>query len=331
MSTIELTAADEAKVEEFAGSLFVACLATMELANVELGIRLGLYEALARRGAGDARGARDRDRHRRAVRAGVARAAGGRGCRRGRRHRRRRRMSVGSSCPNAHAHVLLDDDSEACMKPCAAVVPWVAKAIDIMVEEFRRGTRRGVRAVRPARRPGRVHPSGVREPPDPALAAGAARRAGEADLGSTRCGSPRSAAVRAVAAITIARAYPNVEVDGYRPRRGVDRRRTARGRRRGRRRSGAVRARDAADPADRRRLRPRHGDRDAPRRARPGRHPPHDEDARRRRRRGARRRRADRGRRSRCRPTRWSASSTRSARCTASRSACRTAARAPAP
>ena len=42
--------------------------------------------------------------------------------------------------PNAHAHVLLDDDSEACMKPCAAVVPWVAKAIDIMVEEFRSGT-----------------------------------------------------------------------------------------------------------------------------------------------------------------------------------------------
>ena len=26
------------------------------------------------------------------------------------------------------------------MKPCAAVVPWVAKAIDIMVEEFRHGT-----------------------------------------------------------------------------------------------------------------------------------------------------------------------------------------------
>jgi hypothetical protein len=40
---------------------------------------------------------------------------------------------------NAHAHVLLDDDSEECMKPCAAVVPWVGKAIDIMVEEFRRG------------------------------------------------------------------------------------------------------------------------------------------------------------------------------------------------
>ena len=50
MTTIELTAADESKIEEFAGSLFNACLATMELANVELGIRLGLYEALA--GAG---------------------------------------------------------------------------------------------------------------------------------------------------------------------------------------------------------------------------------------------------------------------------------------
>src|SRR3954467_6788175 len=50
MSAIELTAADEARVEEFAGVLFGACLATMELANVELGVRLGLYEALA--GAG---------------------------------------------------------------------------------------------------------------------------------------------------------------------------------------------------------------------------------------------------------------------------------------
>src|SRR2546429_8143507 len=47
MPAIELTAADEAKVEEFAGGLFGACLATMELANVELGVRLGLYEALA--------------------------------------------------------------------------------------------------------------------------------------------------------------------------------------------------------------------------------------------------------------------------------------------
>lgn len=50
MGAIKLTAADEIKVEEFSGSLFMACLATMELANVELGVRLGLYEILA--GAG---------------------------------------------------------------------------------------------------------------------------------------------------------------------------------------------------------------------------------------------------------------------------------------
>src|SRR5207342_227438 len=36
--------------------------------------------------------------------------------------------------------VLLEDDSEACMKACAGVVPWAGKAIDIMVDEFRRGT-----------------------------------------------------------------------------------------------------------------------------------------------------------------------------------------------
>ena len=50
MATIALTESDEGGVEEFAGKLFGACLATMELANIELGIRLGLYESLA--GAG---------------------------------------------------------------------------------------------------------------------------------------------------------------------------------------------------------------------------------------------------------------------------------------
>ncbi len=50
MSTIELADADEARIEQFAGDLFAACLASLELANVQLGVRLGLYEALA--GAG---------------------------------------------------------------------------------------------------------------------------------------------------------------------------------------------------------------------------------------------------------------------------------------
>src|SRR5215471_1519801 len=50
MASVELTTEDESRVAEFAESLFMACLATMELANVELGIRLGLYEVLS--GAG---------------------------------------------------------------------------------------------------------------------------------------------------------------------------------------------------------------------------------------------------------------------------------------
>ena len=50
MTTIELSATDAAAAEDFAGTLFMAALGAMELANVELGIRLGLYEALAGRG-----------------------------------------------------------------------------------------------------------------------------------------------------------------------------------------------------------------------------------------------------------------------------------------
>src|SRR4051794_22457502 len=55
MTSIELTSEDEAEVEEFAGNLFMSCLAAMELANIELGVRLGLYEALAGTGPVTAR------------------------------------------------------------------------------------------------------------------------------------------------------------------------------------------------------------------------------------------------------------------------------------
>jgi hypothetical protein len=138
MTPIELTADDEARVEELAGNLFLACLATVELANVELGVRLGLYEALAGAGAMTP-GAL-------AAKAGIAEryaqewleqqaVAGIVDVEDTAKPALERRFILS----NAHAHVLLDDDSEACMKPCAAVVPWVGKAIDIMVEEFRRG------------------------------------------------------------------------------------------------------------------------------------------------------------------------------------------------
>jgi len=139
MSVVEVTAAESAEVEEFAGSLFVACLATMELANVELGVRLGLYDALAAAGpstAADlAQSASIVQRYaqewleQQAV-AGVIEVEDPS------RPAAERRFTL----PNAHAHVLLDEDSEACMKPCAAVVPWLARAIDIMVAEYPSGT-----------------------------------------------------------------------------------------------------------------------------------------------------------------------------------------------
>ncbi len=84
MPVIELADGEESTVEEFAGDLFGSCLAAMELANVELGIRLGLYEVLA--GAGPVNGADLASRAGIAerYRAGVARAAGGGGRRHGR-------------------------------------------------------------------------------------------------------------------------------------------------------------------------------------------------------------------------------------------------------
>lgn len=116
--------------------------------------------------------------------------------------------------PNAHAHVLLDDDSEACMKPCAAIVPWTGKAIDIMVEEFRRGAGAafGLFDLHDVQA-GFTRPVFVNHltqhwlPAVPevqaALDAGVPVRIAEVGCGE------------GMAAVTIARRYPNVEVDGY--------------------------------------------------------------------------------------------------------------------
>jgi 2-polyprenyl-3-methyl-5-hydroxy-6-metoxy-1,4-benzoquinol methylase len=138
MAIIDLSPSDETVVEEFSGSLFMACLASLELANVELGIRLGLYENLAKHGpmnadelatAADIATRYALEWLEQQAMAGVLTVDDvGAGS-------RERRFTL----PNAHAHVLLDDDSDACMKPCAAVVPWLATALDVMTAEFRRG------------------------------------------------------------------------------------------------------------------------------------------------------------------------------------------------
>ncbi|MCJ7670579.1 MAG: class I SAM-dependent methyltransferase [Acidimicrobiia bacterium] len=213
MPAIELTDTDASRVEEFAERLFGACLATMELANVELGVRLGLYQALA--GAGPMTSTVL------AHRAGIAE-----------RYAREwlEQQAVAGvvevddvtkspgdrqfELPNAHAHVLLDDDSEACMKPCAAVVPWVSKAIDFMVEEFRQGTGASfglfdLHDVQAAfTRPVFVNhltQNWLPALPDVQRKLDAGERVRIAEVG---CGE-------GLAAITIARAYTNVEADGY--------------------------------------------------------------------------------------------------------------------
>ena len=213
MTTIALTQADEERVEVFAGRLFEACLATMELANVELGERLGLYEALA--GAGPLTPAAL------AERAGIApryarewleqqAVAGVVDVDDATKAPEARRFEL----PNAHAHVLLDDDSEACMKPCAAVVPWLSKAIDIMVEEFRQGTGAAfgsfdLHDVQAAfTRPVFVNhltQNWLPALPEVQRKLDSGARVRIAEVG---CGE-------GLAAITIARAYANAEVDGY--------------------------------------------------------------------------------------------------------------------
>jgi len=211
--TIELTSDDEVKVEEFSGNLFMACLATMELANVELGIRLGLYQALA--GAGpvtaatlaSTAGIADRYALEWLEQQAVAGVVEVDDLSRPAEERRFR-------LPNAHAHVLIEDDSEACMKPCAAVVPWLSKAIEIMVDEFRDGTGAtfgsfDLHDIQAAfTRP--VFMNHLTQNWLPAIPEVQAKlRAGErVRIAEVGCGE-------GVAALTIARAYPSAEVDGF--------------------------------------------------------------------------------------------------------------------
>lgn len=213
MTTIEVRPEDEAGVEELSGRLFMACLGTMELANVELGVRLGLYDALASAGPVTAADlARSADIGARYAQEWLEQqaVAGVVDVEDPALSADERRFSL----PRAHAHVLLDDDSDACMKPCAAVVPWLAKAIDIMVDEFRLGNGAAfgqfdLHDVQAAfTRPAFVnHLTQEWIPALPAVHAKLSRgeRVRVAEIG---CGA-------GVASITLAKAYPNVEIDGF--------------------------------------------------------------------------------------------------------------------
>ena len=213
MAVIDLSPGDESAVEEFSGALFMACLASIELANVELGIRLGLYESLAKHGpmtADELATSADivtryaQEWLEQQAMAGVLEvenvSAGS----------RERRFTL----PNAHAHVLIDDDSDACMKPCASVVPWLATALDVMTAEFRAGDGAAfsefdlhdIQAAftRPAFRNHLVQ-SWLPAVEDVHARLAAGEQVRIADIG---CGE-------GLASITIAEAFPNARVDGF--------------------------------------------------------------------------------------------------------------------
>jgi 2-polyprenyl-3-methyl-5-hydroxy-6-metoxy-1,4-benzoquinol methylase len=212
-TTIDLTQQDTAQVEAFSGQLFMAGLGALELLSVELGLRLGLYEALAGHGPttvaelASATGIAERYAQewleQQAVSGtldvdDVERAPGDRTY----------------TLPPAHAHVLLDPDSPANTTPVAGFVAAGGRILPMVADAFRRGG--GVpyadyevhdlqaAFTRPAFKQSLVQEW------LPALADIQCRLdAGEAlRIAEIGCGE-------GMAAIAIAAAYPRVRVDGF--------------------------------------------------------------------------------------------------------------------
>jgi 2-polyprenyl-3-methyl-5-hydroxy-6-metoxy-1,4-benzoquinol methylase len=212
MTTITLTEEDGPRVEAFAGSLFMAALGAFEALNVELGLRLGLYEKLTEAGPltsgelADAAGIHERYARewleQQAV-SGVLDVDDASAPAEARRF----------SLLAAHAHVLLDQDSEAYMAPAINFVPLGGWAIDAVAEAFRTGggvpyATYGIHDVQAAfSRPAFVNR--LTQEWLPAVTDVHERlSSGPGRVAEIGCGE-------GVAAIQIALAYPGVTVDGY--------------------------------------------------------------------------------------------------------------------
>lgn len=212
MTTIAVSDADVAGVEEFAERLLGVALGALELLNVELGIRLGLYEKLAgprpSTAAELAQAASIDERYTREwleqqtvakiVEVDDPTAGPGDRC---------------FSLPAAHAHVLLDRDSEAYVAPLAGFVTLAATALDAVAEAFRTGRGvpyhdYGVHDLQAAfTRP--VFVNHLASSWLPALPDVHAKlEAGTARVAEIGCGE-------GVAAVQIAAAFPGVTVDGF--------------------------------------------------------------------------------------------------------------------
>lgn len=211
--TITTTELDATKVEELSGRLFMAGLEALELLNMELGLRLGLYAALAEQGPLTTRGLADA--------AGVAERYA--------REWLEQQAVTGIvevddagkdasarvySLPVEHSHVLLDIDSPANTSPVAAFVAEAGRMLPAVIEAFRTGggvpyADYAIHDLQAAfTRPVFVNELAhgwLAALPDlyPRLVAGEALRVAEIGCGE------------GIAAITIARAFPQVTVVGF--------------------------------------------------------------------------------------------------------------------
>ena len=208
-----ITELDTRKVDALSGRLFMAGLEALELLNVELGLRLGLYAALADEGP---------------LTTGELAAAGGIAERYAREWLEQQAVTgildvddIGADAqarrfalPAAHAHVLLDPDSPANTTALAAFVAEAGRMVPAVVEAFRTGS--GVAYADYAihdlqaafTRP--VFVNNLLQEWLPALADIDARlTSGEAlRVAEIGCGE-------GIATITIASAFPNVVVHGF--------------------------------------------------------------------------------------------------------------------
>ena len=136
--TITITEHDAAQVEALSGRLFIAGLEALELLNVELGLRLGLYAVLAEQGP---------------CTTGELAAAAGIAERYAREWLEQQAVTgivdvddVTADAaarryglPAGHAHVLLDPDSPANTTALAAFVAEAGRMVPAVVEAFRTG------------------------------------------------------------------------------------------------------------------------------------------------------------------------------------------------
>lgn len=203
---------DEVEVEEFAGRLFEAALGAMELINVDLGSRLGLYEVMSSGNwltpADLAAQAGINERYAREwleqqTVAGIVDVEDASA------EPEQRRFSL----PASRAHVLLDKDSEAYMAAFAAFIPLAGTIVDKVADAFRTGggvpyADYGIHDLQAAwtRPVFKAHLTSSWLPAVPGLEA--KLRAGTAQLAEIGCGD-------GLAAVQIADDFPGTRVVGF--------------------------------------------------------------------------------------------------------------------